>query len=132
MNKLIALFFLNSYLFSLVQVTELLKIPFLVEHFLEHQSGKPEMNLLEFLSIHYTHNDVKDTDYEKDMKLPFKSQNQVNVFSDITFFQINLNFKSQNTFVLIDKKINFFKYNFSFIAQFLSSIWQPPKAIFTV
>lgn len=51
---------------------ELLKMPFLGAHYLEHQHRNPKIGVMEFLSMHYWGTDLKDNDQQKDMKLPFK------------------------------------------------------------
>jgi hypothetical protein len=47
-------------------------MPSLINHFTEHQHLNPQMGLIDFMSMHYWGEDIKDNDYEKDMQLPFK------------------------------------------------------------
>lgn len=100
----------------------------MAEHFAEHQHENPKISFWDFLCIHYAHGEVNDDDFDKDMKLPFKSHSSCSCMS-ITFFQPVLSydlcykvfFKAYNT-------INY-GYTFSFSTSFYSSIWQPPKMI---
>jgi hypothetical protein len=54
---------------------QLLKLPVLFEHFREHQQRDQNVDLLEFLSMHYWGQDLDDNDNDRDMQLPFKKVN---------------------------------------------------------
>ncbi|WP_229208630.1 hypothetical protein [Dyadobacter luticola] len=54
---------------SLYQV---LKVPSLITHFVEHKALNHEISFMDFLSMHYWGDDLNDDDDEKDMQLPFK------------------------------------------------------------
>lgn len=90
MNKLITIFFLTSYLFSRTVLGQLVKLPAFVNHFKEHKTQNKDLTIWQFLCIHYAHGNVKDADYEEDMKLPFKTHLncfiQTNVVVPPTFF----------------------------------------------
>lgn len=126
MRKLIAISILSVYLFSTTELNQLLKLPFLVKHFYEHKGQKSSLTLIEFLHMHYANGDVKDADYDKDMKLPFKSHDGC-INTSITpflhhFFTAEINrpvYIHTNNFTLHDEAgLDFF---------FLSNIWQPPR-----
>lgn len=51
---------------------QLLKVGFLIQHYQEHKESNNQLSLLQFLSMHYWGNDIKDNDDEKDNQLPFK------------------------------------------------------------
>ena len=51
---------------------QLLKFPFLVEHFVEHHQRDKRVGLLDFFYMHYWGKDINDDDEDKDMRLPFK------------------------------------------------------------
>lgn len=99
----------------------------MAEHFAEHKRENPKITLWEFMCIHYAHGEVNDDDYDKDMRLPFKSHSFCSCTS-ITFCQpvINYDLSRKDAFKSINIKTNF-GYNFSFSSNFFSSIWQPPK-----
>lgn len=76
--------------------------------------------------MHYLNGDVKDADYERDMQLPFKTRSNYQISSvafilpaPVTaveppvYYQLSENVPSDDTFTS---------------SQFLSAIWQPPKA----
>jgi hypothetical protein len=103
----------------------LLKAPLVIEHYIEHREENKHVTLWQFLYTHYAMGDVKDADYEKDMKLPFKTHD--NCVATIS----NVYLPSEK--VTIEKPIQFLqKKNFAnkdqfLLTSFLSNIWQPPK-----
>jgi len=110
---------------STTEFYQFAKLPVLVEHFIEHREQNHKLTLWQFLNMHYADEDVKDPDYDKDMKLPFKSHDG---FLNITVFTpIPINY----TICVkpIDSETqNFTLYTDSFVnSGFLGSIWQPPK-----
>lgn len=100
-------------------------MPLLIEHFIEHKEENSHLTLSQFLYMHYAMGDVKDADYEKDMKLPFKTHD--NCVASI----INVYLPSQK--VAITKPFRFLEKKYSKPQQqslkstFLSNIWQPPR-----
>ncbi|MFN8362366.1 MAG: hypothetical protein U0T85_01475 [Cloacibacterium normanense] len=64
--------FLTIYLFSFTEVKEVLKIPALIEHYQEHKSENKNISIIGFIALYYLSGSQKDSDYEKDMKLPLK------------------------------------------------------------
>ncbi len=128
MKKLFSILFLSIYLFTAIQLNEYLKIPVLVEHFSEHKQENPKLSLWDFICEHYSHVEVFDADYEKDMKLPFKSNHSCCSCSSIfTFLSAIQTFDFENKSFQNEYKKPNFGYTFSFISNFHSSIWQPPK-----
>lgn len=128
MKKYCSILFASIYLFSVSQVNELLKMPILVTHFMEHQQENSNLTLWDFLCEHYAHGEVFDADYDKDMKLPFKSNHSgCSCSSIITFLEpIPIFAFESKTFSKSYKKPSF-GCTFSFISNYQSSIWQPPK-----
>lgn len=125
LKKLFAISFLFIYLFSTTELHQLLKMPLLVEHFIEHREENKNITLYQFLYMHYAMGGVKDADYAKDMKLPFKTHDKcVTAISNVYLPPAK---------VSIEKPIQFLQKNsFSTQDQFLqtsfpSNIWQPPR-----
>jgi hypothetical protein len=52
-------------------LTEICRIPLLIEHFEEHEKENHEMSILTFLNEHYSQTDSSDSEHGN---LPFKSQ----------------------------------------------------------
>jgi len=84
------------------------------------------MNLLKFIAIPYAHHLTIDEDYDKDMKLPFKSN--VSLISlDLWELPTVYHVKEILAIVTIEKnEIIAYKNNFKH-ANHLSKIWQPPR-----
>ena len=75
--------------------------------------------------MHYALGDVRDADYEKDMKLPFKTHD--NCVTSI----INVYLPSQKVTIIeplqfVEKKYPKAQEEFLH-SSFLSNIWQPPR-----
>ncbi len=125
-KKAISIFFLAIYLLSTTQLGELLKLPILVHHFVEHKTENKNLSFLAFLEIHYAHGSPHDADYDKDMKLPFKTISHSNIAS-ISFCTPIPNFKHNPIVYFQSNKQQFSAYSFTYSSAFLSSIWEPPK-----
>ena len=126
MKKRISYSIIFLYLVSVMHLTELLKLPVLFHHFNTHKKENNNISFISFLEMHYLHGNVKDADYEDDMKLPFKmmtnlccsqiifiSQTPVFIFQKIKFFIF------QKKHLLVNQ---FFENSF-----YNNAIWQPPK-----
>ncbi|RRJ87388.1 hypothetical protein EG240_15170 [Paenimyroides tangerinum] len=130
MKKMFVLFCISIYLISTTELSQLLKFPVLVEHYIEHKDKSPELTLIDFLEIHYNNHlegHPYDEDYEQDQKLPFIAQADVLsvcfVFNPLITFEIkNKPFQSKR-----QKAISF---DDAFLENsLLSSIWQPPEFV---
>jgi len=53
-------------------VREVLKMPQLISHFIQHHELNSQIGFIDFLEMHYFGEDLNDDDDEEDMKLPFK------------------------------------------------------------
>ena len=126
-KKYIPIFLLSIYLISLTELSQLMKLPMLVEHYLEHKEENKNLSVLGFLYIHYAQKNVKDADYEKDMKLPFKTPNTL-----LSSVEIAPVLFGSEKFIL--KPIPSDSKQYSFYSEkhlssaYLASIWQPPKS----
>lgn len=116
---LTALFFISN-----TEFHELLKVPVLIAHYLEHKSEQPQLTLAEFFSTHYSSNSTKDDDYTRDSQLPFKTAEHLS--SSITVFLSHFDVKLPVPHFNNNVDLPFYRASFvSF--QLLSNIWQPPK-----
>lgn len=125
MKNVLAIFLISIYVFSATELHQLLKLPVLLEHFEEHQKKDNSISMFKFLAMHYLYSDDKDGDKDKDVKLPFKSNDECANSINIAFTQ-NPNIIIQKLIVSVYK--TFELRNDSFIpTSILSSIWQPPR-----
>ncbi|WP_394991759.1 hypothetical protein [Emticicia sp.] len=126
MNKFIAKYLIVIYLLSATELNQLLKLPILFSHFVEHQQQDPSMSFTDFLYHHYAIDHGDDGDAATDNKLPFKSHDHCCsfIFPISIFFTIQL---SQIKTIVIEKKNILFSSSANIISAYLSSIWQPPR-----
>jgi hypothetical protein len=127
LKKLVVIALLALYMVSTTELCELLKLPFLIEHFVEHREQNNRLTVMQFLAMHYTGEDEKDADYDKDMKLPFKSHDNCCIAAA---FSVSESFSSGLVVQRPEYSIvpTFKLYNETFKPHtYLSNIWQPPK-----
>lgn len=127
MKKSISILLLLVYLLSATQLSELLKVPLLIEHFLEHKQENKDLSVIGFLKIHYAQGSTKYADYDKDMKLPFKSISNSG-YSSNSSITPSPAFKINRLVYFKGHKQQFLEYSFTYSSSILSSIWQPPKS----
>jgi len=125
-KKFLPILFLSIYLISATELSQLLKMPLLVQHYLEHKEENHSITIWQFLYMHYALENAKDTDI-KDTKLPFKTSTNV-AYSIALGLPNKLDFdlKPKNPLTAV-KKIFYYQSDFA-SSHFLSFIWQPPKA----
>lgn len=99
---------------------ELMRLPLLVLHYVEHSSSAPELSLQDFLAMHYQTSGTHDN---TDASLPFKhdcaSSSSVPLVSSIEFFTIPS--PESNT------QVQYSLERTSHPCSIPSSVWQPPK-----
>jgi len=112
-------------LISFTELNQLVKLPLFVKHFIEHKNKDAQLSLAGFIEMHYLNGDVKDADYDEDMKLPFKTPstcfNLVVSCAPTTFTELTISSQDSDENFYCNYKENFLS------SSCLSSIWQPPK-----
>lgn len=128
MKKQLSISFLLLYLLTTFNCFELLKLPILIEHYKEHKNLNKDIDFIDFMSIHYFSRTIIDDDYEKDTKLPFKSNDTFNNcnISNVYIFQYN-KIDIQELFYEINLTTYFVITDDFAVSQNHNSIWQPPK-----
>jgi hypothetical protein len=124
-NKKAAYIFLAIYLLGATELSQLLKIPLLIEHYTEHKLDNGNLSLLSFMYMHYVGDDGDTTDEQKDQNLPFKSahfQMQNTVVFSIFKYELPKIFVNMNRSVWPVMQSN----SLSTIA--LGSLFRPPRA----
>ena len=125
MNKKAAYIFLAIYLLGATELSQLLKIPLLIEHYTEHKLDNGNLSLLSFMYMHYVGDDGDTTDEQKDQNLPFKSahfQMQNTVVFAVFKYELPKIFVNMNRSVWPVMQSN----SLSTIA--LGSLFRPPRA----
>jgi hypothetical protein len=127
LKKAICILFLGTFLFSSTELRQLLKLPLLIQHYVEHKEQNKDISLWAFLSMHYEEAGKVDIDYSKDQQLPFKSHDgfsgaTLGSFVPTAFYSlVEKTFKQETVTHIVSNEY--------FISSvYLSSIWQPPKA----
>ncbi len=125
---MVVFFFLFVYLFSSTELSELLKMNKLFEHFAEHKEENKNLSIASFLYTHYFQHGDNQRDSEHDNKLPFHSDS-VNSTSFIFVLNTPPNSFYFSFFLLNEniEKSNFYAINIALKSSYLSSIWQPPQ-----
>ena len=104
---------------------ELLKLPFLIQHFLEHHADDAGKSFLTFLHEHYSIEKNDDAQHKEHEKLPFKSHHPLAAQSQV-FCLSSLNFECKPDSPIIIKEQNIHQEHFHYSSA-LSRIWQPPR-----
>ncbi|UBB90772.1 hypothetical protein J4771_05345 [Candidatus Kaistella beijingensis] len=126
MKKLLTYFLLSLYLLSFTEARQVLKLPNLIEHYISHELRDKNTTLYSFIKMHYLDAPVKDSDYNQDMSLPFKTHDlsPISINLVVPPKKIEFNFEQKKLFV--EKKQNF-AYSETFYPSVFQKIWQPPK-----
>jgi hypothetical protein len=126
MKKVIATFFLLTYLFGCTDASQVIRFPLLVKHYMRHKHDDPSITIGSFLKMHYVGQQPIDSDYQQDMQLPFKTPLDVSMTNVPTVLPIEpqLSFSDpvivQVKYSLLNDQIPLY--------SFPHSIFQPPKA----
>ncbi|MTG97517.1 hypothetical protein [Myroides albus] len=111
------------FLVSTTEFGQLLKVPLLIEHYVEHKTNNPNLTMWGFLQIHYSESHKEEGD-PVDEKLPFVTHHFVSIIGIVTPTPV---LKIERIrFNTIHDKIHAFDED-EVESSYLSSIWQPPK-----
>ncbi len=124
MKKVILLILTAFILGGSMHVDEMARIPFLMQHFSEHQAQYPSDTFLTFLYKHYLAQQqaLSAQDQSSDAKLPFKSNQAMEThFTGCTLPQAESHYPFKQpvklTFHYIETKVRALSFD----------IWQPPQ-----
>jgi len=125
-KKASAIFLLLVYLFSAIQLSELLKINALVAHYHETKQNEPYISFVDFIVMHYITDDGTTKDDQRDCELPFKSNHNIVANSSSSFIL------SRSAEIIMPPvvagKEDFQLYNSAFFtSNFYNPVWNPPR-----
>lgn len=126
LKKGIAILILSIYLCTITEAHELLKLPVIFQHFIEHQTKDNNITVFQFLKIHYGQTDVKDDDYARDMQLPFKTTGEFFTSSVSPFVPLNSIIVLPYPSVFSENQYKS-HHPLKFYSNYQVNIWQPPK-----
>jgi len=126
LKRLTAISFLLILLCANTETGQLLKLPGLIHHYLEHHKDDAGISFADFLHKHYDEEKNHPSHNNEHEKLPFKSH-------DLGFSQTTLVYQPMTGFEFKTDKPASTKgsVNYStdfYSSSFLSRIWQPPKS----
>ena len=117
---------LVTYLTSFSEIRQLVKLPNLIEHYISHKIEKHDISVFAFFKMHYLDEQKKDKDYDKDMKLPFKTHDFSSVSLALNIPPEKPTFIIQHQSIYVDVSSNF-SYSEKFYPSVFQQIWEPPK-----
>ncbi len=122
LKKLFAILLIAIYLIPSSEITQLLKLPALLEHFMEHQKKDESLSFARFFCMHYHSKHSEDSEHSK---LPFKTHDNCQHHNVVAFPPVQYS----NTFVYFTALQNELSDYYSHFnsTNFQASIWQPPK-----
>ncbi len=126
LKKNSALLFLTIYLFSATTTRELLKLPYEVDHYYQHNTQNKQIGIISFQNLLYNKGAASHVSRKDDNRLPFKSThiNTGGSFISLTpplFIEISHKPDNQkNRGFQIPTHLHFF-------SRLQAAIWQPPR-----
>jgi hypothetical protein len=114
------------FLFGSTEAYQLLKLPLLVKHFIEHKRENPAISVIAFLKMHYQKKIVVDSDFQKDMQLPFKTNDACCLLVASTSLPSPVISIEIISIPVVRKQLAVYKVNFKPL-QAPQDIFQPPK-----
>ncbi len=108
--------------FSRTEISQFMKVPSLVQHYLEHQK-EDGMSFMEFIAMHYQEGNKHLDPHHHD--LPFKAHqcHHFNQTDILDFHSLALG----KELAQVNKPVPAYREAF-YNSTLLSSIWQPPQA----
>ncbi len=125
LKRILSILCLVLFVVTATEFNQLFKLNSFIEHYKEHKAQDQSLSLLEFLDIHYGHGNVIDKDFDKDMKLPFKTTS-TDFSSTLIIPPVNIQF-SPKILVWFQEQSVFALWNTFLTPSYLSAIWQPPR-----
>jgi hypothetical protein len=122
MKKCFAIVLLSIFMCANTSIGQLLKIPNLIEHYIDHKndSSTSSISFVDYLVIHYSKNAENHLDHQD---LPFKTFD-TSTSSLFVFTHFNYQIPVVKSWVSNQK---LFLYCESFQSNLIPSIWLPPK-----
>lgn len=125
MRKLTAILLLLIFMCANTELGQLLKLPVLIHHYLEHHNDDFSASFTDFLHKHYTEENSHPSTNNEHEKLPFKSQD-VGFSQTTLIYQSPVGFELQLTKPASSKEKIIYTPNF-YSSAILTKIWQPPR-----
>ncbi len=103
MRRILIIALVSIHLFGNTELSQLFKIPQLVNHFFQHHRQNPDINFIEFLAMHYGGDDGTDDDDFEDNKLPCHNGNSHSLSASYMGY-LKVNFPSSELSIHVMKQ----------------------------
>ncbi|HRN99342.1 MAG TPA: hypothetical protein PLA69_08555 [Flavobacterium sp.] len=123
MKKRVTFLLLFAYLLGATPIGEVLKVPMLLGHYLEHSPDR-SLSFQAFLKLHYDGNQPTH-EHDSHGDLPFK--NTVSPLMTDVFHPPAISFWSNRLAICHPRSDNFLTSVYLYSSNFHSAIWQPPR-----
>ena len=129
MRKAAIILLTSLYLLGATEAYQLLKLPFLFEHYKTHQKYTQGLTFTKFINNHYFTTAIDyNSDYQQDMQLPFKSSNRaISLLNFDSFFITKQSIVPIMTFNVRIKHLLFDDKDYA--SNKLNNIFKPPRAL---
>jgi len=122
MKRIFSIVLISFYIVSFTEVHQLIRLPLLAVHFIEHKALSKDITFFEFLELHYSTETAHD---DRDMELPFKDCSHCVASQTVVLPCFKIELKQDAMAYASPVYTVFYK---KFIpSSHLSEIWQPPK-----
>lgn len=128
MKRRLATLLLVLYVTAIVPVSEWAKLPYLWDHYCEHKLADASMDFFDFINHHYGNCLKVYPDAEKDMQLPFKSD-QHSSFGFVLDMPKNVQPSITHALVKISHQKTRFVFSHPIPTADETDPWQPPKLL---
>jgi hypothetical protein len=126
LKKLISISFVILFLCTNTEIGQLLKIPVLVHHYVEHNHKEKAITFSAFLNEHYfaskSHPDNSKHDHQN---LPFKTCNSHSISTFLAFGELNPFLEQTVNSITTSNAVPFYHQHYT--SNLFGAIWQPPK-----
>jgi len=126
MRRFLAIPLLAIYLLGTTDAYQLLKLPLLVEHYIQHRQENHALSLWGFIKTHYVDKTVIDADYNQDMKLPFKTNENDGCLSLVKDLPVPIGIQFERP--PVPKSDHILRNTALLYVRAPRSIFQPPRA----
>lgn len=121
MKAKIVIFLVSMYLITSTEFHQVLKLPLLVKHYVEHQEKVNDITFWEFLVMHYKTDVAHD---DQDMSLPFKDCHHSITAQALAMPTQKISLDSQPT--MVSRRLPIFTHT-QFLSSYPGEIFQPPR-----
>jgi hypothetical protein len=124
MKRILSIALISFYVISFTEVHQLIRLPLLVVHFIEHKALSKDITFIAFLKLHYSTEAAHD---DRDMELPFKDCSHCVAAQSVVVLPC-LKIELKQGIVAFAQQVHAVCYKKFVPSSHLSEIWQPPKA----